>query len=110
MGGKSVTTELSYNEFSLSKGPCEAFQGEKRNNGELLKHLRIAEVVVLGDADGVPTPSPPAVSSAFAPSHYLTLFTSKLIFMNQSPSLSVDTELNYGALGKFYIRAIKKEL
>ena len=30
--------------------------------------------------------------------------------MNQSPALSVDTELNYGALGKFYTRAIKKEL
>ena len=52
----------------------------------------------------------PVASSAFAPSHCLTIFTSKLIFMNQSPALSVDTELNYGALGKFYTRAIKKEL
>lgn len=58
VGGKSVTTELSYNELSLSKGPCEAFQGEKRNNGELLKHLRIAKVVVLGDADGFPLQLP----------------------------------------------------
>ena len=57
-GWKKVTTKLSYNELSLCKGPWEAFQGEKKNNGELLKHLRIAEVVVLGDADGVPLQLP----------------------------------------------------